>query len=211
MHNVQLSLVDSKGNLECMRKVQKGKMEEVGMGEALSYEKWVRTLWSLLHFLKIALLAVNKRNGGDNPREYYIAVTIAQVTEAWIKAGAAEMMKSRNIRDINQSRRDMLCQPILLSWFHSLPPSVLPSWKTNQPLSFARAGSDCQLGCEGCSHLEWIPHAAQWEAEPSLCCSVSSTLHQNCFVCHQVIKVVDCSAASGNVVLKLGQQSLSLQ
>lgn len=146
---------------------------------------------------------------GQSPR--ILAVTIAQVTEAWIKAGAAEMMKSRNIRDINQSRRDMLCQPILLSWFHSLPPSVLPSWKTNQPLSFARAGSDCQLGCEGCSHLEWIPHAAQWEAEPSLYCSVSSTLHQNCFVCHQVIKVVDCSAASGNVVLKLGQQSLSLQ
>lgn len=67
------------------------------------------------------------------------------------------------------------------------------------------------LGCEGCSHLEWIPHAAQQEAEPFLCSSVSSTLHQDCFVCHQVIKVADCSAVSGVVVLKLGQQELSLR
>lgn len=67
------------------------------------------------------------------------------------------------------------------------------------------------LGCEGCSHLEWIPHAARQEAEPFLCCSVSSTLHQDCFVCHQVIIVADCSAVSGDVVLKLGQQELSLR
>lgn len=82
MHNVQLSPVESKGNLECMRKVQKGKMEGVGMGETLSYEKCVKTLWSLIRFLKIALLAMNKRNGEDNPWEYYIAIIIAQVTEA---------------------------------------------------------------------------------------------------------------------------------
>lgn len=75
---------------------------------------------------------------------------------------------------------------------------------------FVRAALDCRLGGEGCSHLEWIPHAAQREAELSLCCSVSSTLHQNCFVCHQIIKVADCSAVSGDVVLKLGQWGLSL-
>lgn len=67
------------------------------------------------------------------------------------------------------------------------------------------------LGWEGCSHLEWIPHAAQQEANPFFYYSVSSTLHQGCFVCHQVIKVAHCNAVSGVVVLKLCQQGLSLK
>lgn len=67
------------------------------------------------------------------------------------------------------------------------------------------------LGWEGCSHLEWIPHAAQQEADLFFYCSVSSTLHQGCFVCHRVIKVAHCNAVSGVVVLKLGQQGLSLR
>lgn len=65
MYNSPLLIL--RGNLECMRKAQKGKMEEVGMGETLSYEKWVKTLLSSIRFLKIALLAMNKRNGGDDP------------------------------------------------------------------------------------------------------------------------------------------------
>lgn len=42
MHTVLFPPVDSKGNLEYMRKVQKGKMEGVGMAETLAYEKWVK-------------------------------------------------------------------------------------------------------------------------------------------------------------------------
>lgn len=123
-------------------------------------------------------------------------------------------MKSRSTGDVNQSRRDRLHQPVLLSWFHSLSATPAFVLLENKPVLLvckSRLGLDCRLGCKGCSHLEQIPHAAWWEAEPSLCCPVSSTLHQNCFVCHQVIKVVDRSAVSGDVVLKLGQRGLSLQ
>ena len=34
--------IDSKGKLEYMRKMQKGKMKEAGMGETLVYEKQVK-------------------------------------------------------------------------------------------------------------------------------------------------------------------------
>lgn len=84
-------------------------------------------------------------------------------------------------------------------------PYECPPGKQAKPL-YSQCKLRLLLDCEGCSHLEWIPHAAQQEAEPLLCCSVSSTLHQDCFVCHQVIKVAECSAVSGVVVLKLGQQ-----
>lgn len=89
-------------------------------------------------------------------------------------------------------------------------PYRCPPGKQGKPF-YSQRKLRLSLAFEGCSHLEWIPHAAQQEAEPFLCCSVSSTLHQDCFVCHQVIKVADCSAVSGVVVLKLGQQELSLR
>lgn len=112
------------------------------------------------------------------------------------------------------SKQNRLYQPVLPGTSPSLWLCAIPTFVflENRPTFFMHR---CKLGLslhwEGCSHLEWIPHTAQQHAEPFLCCSVSSVLHQDCFVCHQVIKVADHSAVSGVVALKLGQQGLSLR
>lgn len=86
-----------------------------------------------MHFLKITLLAVNKRDGGDKPREYYAAAPVVWVMEAWIEAGAAGIMKSGNIKDTYQSRRDRLYPPVLLSRFHSLSATPVFALLENKP------------------------------------------------------------------------------
>lgn len=53
-----------------------------------------------MYFLKIILLVVNKRDGGDKFREYYVVVLVVWVMEVWIEVGVVGIMKSGNIKDI---------------------------------------------------------------------------------------------------------------
>lgn len=70
--------------------------------------------------------------------------------EAWIKAGAAGMMKSRDIRDVCQSRRDRSYQPVLLSWLHSL--SATPT--------FALMENKTTLFAEQARTVSWVAKVA---------------------------------------------------
>lgn len=126
------------------------------------------------------------------------------------------MMKSRYFRDIHQSSRVQLHQAMaspLVPLSHCLSPllsACFPGKQTRLPCLQEEQVGTAGLAAKVAVTLSGFPHAAQQEAKPSLGCSVSSTLHQTFFVCHQVIKVADRSAVSGDVVLKVGQLGLSL-